>query len=280
MTSAADRRLAKLEGGLPPRAAVLAWLVEAQQYPGLPEAVEAIVDLPIEAAPLSVISRQVEAETREAMKGQPREKVDAAVQRAVRDSLFLFCLVIQINTAAREMTTVEGLRAAAVFYRMGCLLGGPREKDLEPAEWIEHRKDQALAWDSWRAVVAALLATMLIEEDARTALEDRYLGGHPSLLGDTETAWSNFGEIVDALWSVAESDGAGTPTKDRLSLNDAEQLFDKRVEERVRTVADNARIAAFDRLGENLRALEILEARVRNGGRGAYAKSDRSDPTR
>ena len=35
MTTAAGRRLTKLEGALHPREAVLAWLVEAQQFPSV-----------------------------------------------------------------------------------------------------------------------------------------------------------------------------------------------------------------------------------------------------
>ena len=176
MTSAGDRRLAKLEGAMPPREAVLAWLAEAQQFPGLVEYSRSIVDLPIEAAPLSVISKRVEAAAREALKGHPRHAIEAAVRCGVRDALFLFCLVIQINAAAREISQVEGLRASGVFYWMGSLLGGPRESDLEPGEWVEHQKEQASAWGLWRGAVANLLVTMTVEEDARAELESRYSG--------------------------------------------------------------------------------------------------------
>jgi hypothetical protein len=71
MTSAADRRLAKLESALSPREAVLAWLVEAQQFPSLVDHARSIVELPVEAAPLGVIGARIEAAVRAAMKGQP-----------------------------------------------------------------------------------------------------------------------------------------------------------------------------------------------------------------
>ena len=44
--------------------------------------------------------------------------------------------------------------------------------------------------------------------------------------------------------------------------HDGEQLFDERVQERERRLADNARISALDRLGENSRAVKILEAQL------------------
>ena len=124
MTTATSRRIAKLEGALRPREAVLAWLVEAQQFPSLVDHVRSIVELPVEAAPLSVIGERVEAAVRQDTKGQPRAATEAAVRRAVGDGVFLFSLALGLNVVALEMARLEGLRATAVFYWMGCLLGG------------------------------------------------------------------------------------------------------------------------------------------------------------
>ena len=126
MTSATSRRVAKLEGTLQPREAVLHWLAEAQGYPGVVEYLRSqIVGQPVEAAPISVITGRVVAAVRAERKGQPREDVDRAVHRAQGDAVFLFCLVVVLNGRALEVARVEGLRAAAVFYWMGTLLGGP-----------------------------------------------------------------------------------------------------------------------------------------------------------
>ena len=184
------------------------------------------------------------------------------MRRATGDGLFVFILVLQMNGAALEIARVEGRRAAATFYWMGCLLGGPREKDLEPAEWTAHKKELGSAWRSWRAVVAGLLATVVVEEDARTQLEGRYLGGQRSLLADAEREWSSFAEQVDRLWSLAETLVPLTKAEERTLTKDSGQLFDERVQERARTLVDDARISTFDRLGENSRALAILECRL------------------
>ena len=87
---------------------------------------------------------------------------------------------------------------------MGASSAVRAEDDLEPADWAEHTKELADGWRSWRAVVAGLVATLTIEEDAREQLEARYLGGQPSLLADAEAAWGEFGEMVDRMWSLAE----------------------------------------------------------------------------
>ena len=73
MTSATGRRLSKLESALLPTEAVLAWLVEAQQFPSLVDHARSIAELPVEAAPLSVIGQRVETSVRASMKGQPFE---------------------------------------------------------------------------------------------------------------------------------------------------------------------------------------------------------------
>ena len=116
MTSAAARRLTKLEGALAPREAVLAWLVDAHQFPSLVDHVRSIAALPVEAAPLSVIGERVEAAVRASMKGQPRDAIETAVRRAVGDGVFLFALALGLNVEALEIAKVEGLRATATFY--------------------------------------------------------------------------------------------------------------------------------------------------------------------
>ena len=90
MTSATGRRLSKLESALPPREAVLAWLVEAQQFPSLVDHARSIAELPVEAAPLSVIGQRVETSVRASMKGQPFEAIREAVRRGIGDGAFLF----------------------------------------------------------------------------------------------------------------------------------------------------------------------------------------------
>jgi hypothetical protein len=167
-----------------------------------------------------------------------------------------------VNGAAVDIARVEGLRASATFFWMGGLLGGPREQDLEPAAWAKHREEQASAWRSWRGVVASLEATRTIEKDAREQLEARYLGGQSSLLSEAEAEWSSFAGMVDRMWSLAENLVPVGRAEERRAAKEGGQLFDDRVRERARKLADDARILTFDRLGENAKALRILERRL------------------
>jgi hypothetical protein len=103
---------------------------------------------------------------------------------------------------------------------------------------------------------------VMVEQDAREQLESRYLGGQPSLLADAEREWSKFAEMVDHLWSLSEKLVPLTRAEERRLSKDGRQVFDQRVQERARKLADDARISTFDRLGENSRALAILQRRL------------------
>ena len=57
----AERRLAKLESALSPKAATLLWLAEAHQFGSLPAYVDWLIDQPISVAPLQRVPEQARA---------------------------------------------------------------------------------------------------------------------------------------------------------------------------------------------------------------------------
>ena len=254
MTSAAARRVAKVEGALQPREAVLAWLADAQQFATIEDQARSIADLPVEAAPLSVIGARVVAAVRAERKGQPRDEVERAALRAQGDAVFLFCLVVVLNGHALEVARVEGLRAAAVFYWMGTLLGGPHG----PPESDEDARERRDAWRSWRTVVDRLVADVRVETEARSELERRYLGGHPVLFTDAATAWAGHVELVERLLVLAE---AIEPARATRRPSGGESLA-ARVEALATRLADDARVKAYEIVGNRERAVSIMERRL------------------
>jgi hypothetical protein len=267
MTTATGRRLTKLEGALLPREAVLAWLVlvEAQQFPSLVDHARSIAELPVEAAPLSVIGERIEAATPASMKGQPRDAIWEAIRRSVGDGAFLFCLVFQINGQALEFAKVEGLRAAAVFFWMGTLLGGPRTEDLPAAQAMTHVRELADAWALWRTVVDRLSLEVRIEHEARATLERQFFGGHGVLLADAAEAWAGHVDIVERLMGLAEvmpwTGRAKDPRRSRTGM-DAGASLKGRVADRVVRLADDARVRAYEIMGDRPRAVAIMERRL------------------
>jgi hypothetical protein len=258
----AARRVAALESSLPPLDVVLRVLAEAQAYASLDAYARAVAEVPVEAAPISRIAADTETSVRAALKGKPREEVEAAIRRAVGDAIFRFILFLRINSEALAMAEMEGLRATAAFFWMGCLLGGPREADLEPDEWQAHQAEQTAAWRLWRGVVASLLVVTLVEEDAREELKARYLGGRPALLAESQADWDRFVEQIDRLWLMAETLVPLNPDEEERVDTANPDAFDERVADRVRHLADDARVSTFERIGETPRAVAIMERRL------------------
>ena len=256
MTSASARRLAKLEGALHPREAVLHWLAAAQQFPTILDHARSIADLPIEAAPLSVIGARVVAAIRAELKGQPRDTVERAARRAQGDAVFLFCLVVFLNGRVLEVAQLEGLRAAGAFWWMGALLGGPHDPPTSDQD-AEERRD---AWRSWRTLIDRLATDVRVETDARASLERQYLGGHDVLFLDAATAWASHVEMVAGLARLAEITGVVEPTKPSRRRS---SVGDTRVEALADRLADDARVKAYEILGERERAVSIMERRLR-----------------
>ncbi len=265
MTTAASRRLTKLEGALAPRESVLAWLIEAQQFPSLVDHVRSIAELPVEAAPLSVIGARIEAATRDDMRGRPRDAVEAAARRAVGDGVFLFTLAIGLNVAALEIARLEGLRATAVSFWMGCLLGGPRESDLPPVEVETYRRERADAWAQLRLIVDRLSLDVRVQGEARATLERRFFGGHDVFFADATEAWAGHVDFVERLAGLADAmapTSGPKPRPRRSTGTDVAGSLAERVTERAAKLADDARVRAYEILGDRPKAVEIMERRL------------------
>jgi hypothetical protein len=206
-----------------------------------------------------------EAGLRAAMTGQPRDAIEGAVRRAVGDGVFLFTLVIVLNAEALEIARVEGLRATAAVFWMGCLLGGPRAEDLSAAEATTYKRELADAWSQWRAVVARLSLDVRVETEARTRLERQYFGGHDVLFADASEAWASHVDMVERLTSLVDAvaSAGGPMSQSRRSIRSgAGGSLTERVAKRVATLADDARVRAYEILGDRPRAVEIMERRL------------------
>lgn len=178
--------------------------------------------------------------------------------------MFLFSLALGLNVVALEVARLEGLRATAVFYWMGCLLGGPRESDLPPAEVETYRRERADAWALWWPVVDRLLLEVRVESEARTTLERRFFDGHDVLFADAATSWASHVDMVERLASLAEvlASTGGPMARSRRSTRTASGSLTERVRERVAALADDARVRAYEILGDRPRAVEIMERRL------------------
>jgi hypothetical protein len=197
-----ERRLAKLEGALSPKAATLLWLAEAQEFGSLPAYVNWLLEQPISAAPLERVPAQARAGAVEALRGQPREVAREAAHQAVRDATFGVELVLRLNSVAEEMIRIEGLRYAAFFWEMRAL-----SAEAALARRNRSRADRSAPslvdrWQAWRTAIATLLTEIYAAEEARMLLERRYLDGHLALFPDATADWERLRERAERLASL------------------------------------------------------------------------------
>jgi len=270
----AERRLAKLEGALSPKAATLLWLEEAQQFPSLPAYVDWLIEQPISAAPLERVPAQARAAAVEALRGQPRAAVREAAHQAIRDAIFLVELVLRLNSVAEETVRIEGLRYAALFWEMRALAA-----EAELARGREHPDaDHTIAerWQAWREGSTGLAAGLFLKEEARALLERRYLEGTPTLFPDLAADWlrlceqaerlAGLGDLVDV--TAATVDGARrrrgrAPGRPQIDLHQLRAAALEGAPDEAASLVDAARAAALDALGDTDGVAAIAERRLR-----------------
>jgi len=262
----AERRLAKLEGSLSPKQAVLAWLAEAQEYGALPDYVRTILDVPVSEAPLTKIGERVEASARGSSKGRSRDELKSATHRAVGDAVFLYILALRLNLTAVQFARAESVMAAALIFRMDALMGHSLSLDAElyKAEPGQARNVEA-DWQIWCDLFGALSDAVQVEEAARASLEGQYLDGQPALFADAVREWSSLRDQVDGITRLADMLPAvvGPSAMAHRDEPMGEGSICDSVQARAREIADDARVAAFELLGQRERAVVILERRLR-----------------
>jgi hypothetical protein len=270
----AERRLAKLEGALSPKAATLLWLAEAQQFGSLPAYVAWLIDQPISAAPLERVPMQARAAAVGAMRGQPRDAVREAAHHAVRDAIFLVELVLKLNVAAEQTIKIEGLRYTALFWEMRAITA-----EAELARRSRSRAGRSASnlverWQAWCTATAALLTGIYATEEARLLLERRYLDGHPALFPDAIEDWQRLRESTERLAGLGDA-RPPPPVGRRCAPRSAEieplvhdlDTFRARARREAQAVAsrlvDDARAAALDVLGDTESATSMMARRLR-----------------
>jgi hypothetical protein len=270
--AAAKRRLAKLEGSLPPRAAVLLWLEEAHAFPTLPAYIRSLLGKPLDEYPAERIIERVETAVRADMRGQPRASVEKAVRDRLRDAFFLFELAEKMNLKTAETVELEGLRLALLTCQRRCL-----ELEAEVPEYREFPyggRSLAERWPEWREAVSAFLSGLYEAEEVRLVLERRYLDGHPCLFPELAGEWETLVGHAEGLASVAglvsaapgqeaAKRGSKRARSPRLNVDALRAAARAKAPAQVAHLVDNARFDTFELLGDVTAATTIVERRLR-----------------
>jgi hypothetical protein len=266
----AERRLAKLESALSPKAATLLWLAEAQQFGSVPAYVDWLIGQPISAAPLERVPAQARAAAVEALRGQPQEVLREAAHQAVRDAIFLVELVLRLNSVAEEMTRLLGLRYAALFWERRAI--SAEAQLATPRTSRGTRGGRTARWVAWRAAVENMIGSLYAAEATRAHLERRYLEGTPTLFPDLAAEWLRLHEQAEQLTGLG--DGVGVPAgrveggrhrrrQAQLDLRQLRAAALRRAPEEAASLVDAARAETLDALGDTAGAATIAEHQLR-----------------
>ncbi len=245
----AERRLAKVEAALGPKQLVLRWLAEAHAYDDFTEYTRAMYAQGPDSMPLDRLMHETIGWVEATKRGQTRDDRADERQRALRQVLFRFHLILRTIVFAQEALDREGLIWALLSAHLGLA-----------AIDTEDGKRSAVPTHAWRLDVVRSSAVRRVSEFramalARSRIEARYFDGRPVLFPAAVRAWVEQLERAEQLAVMAERlaelDGLDP------SPPDDPDAFESRVEQLVADHVEAARLKAFDEMGEGHRALAV-----------------------
>jgi hypothetical protein len=256
-----DKRLDKVEAGLSPQQAVLLWLNEVHQYGTVQAYFASLKDVPIERYPLYRLPEQMKQAVRVGLKDKKLDAVARTERKAVREVVFLFCLVQQFNMRLWGDWRAMCLQLAFVASELKGLL---QDDDAKPAEYEQARQ---------RAVDAVL---EFIQYDiAIRVVAERYFAGtnpifpeHARLLSDSletaELAVTMFNDQLEWLAFLASKTKkrkAPLPAEP-IDLDTLKQAITPHGVDLARHIVVMAKVEAARFMGATEEALGILRARL------------------
>jgi hypothetical protein len=244
----AERRLRAVEASLTPTQLVLRWLDEAHAFGDLESYVRSQLAEPSAEGPLDRLAREAAAGARASLRGKRPEIVDAAVRTALRETVFRFDLVMRILVTTHDLVEREGLIEAALSAHLALLTTEGRERGGRDTRYPER-------FATLRGLLLFRLAELRAAQEAREAVEARYLAGHTALFPDAVAAWAeqlrNSETLADVAVRLAALDGvppAEPPDPEAASA---------RVTELVADLVEPAKTTALEKLGEGEQAQRI-----------------------
>jgi hypothetical protein len=248
----AERRLARVETSLDPTELVLRWLNEAHAHDSFVAYSRAIYALGPGALPLDRLVREArDAAEAGSLRGS-REKRGETIRAAIRQTVFLFHLVLQSIVLAEAALEREALMCTALSAHLGLVMAD----DREAGHSIFPSRAEGLT--ALRGGAVARASELRALETARQRVEARHLGDHPALFPATARSWIGQCERTQTLAEItiqlAELEGLAP-----LSAEDPD-VFEARIHELTADHVEPARVKALDEMGEGRRAVSIAMA--------------------
>jgi hypothetical protein len=266
VTSAADRRLKRVEDALYPTEAMALWLQEAkEQHRSLEELVADLRAQPEEAWPLFQLTHQAEAAARGRLKRtaslytgvqwQRAEVLERGKRAAVRDAATLWFLFVEANS----QLMAEKRALWLVLALLNSLIGNwVHQKFRELDEPLDRRIASCLEeLYAWQGAIAALSASYFEGVNPLMPEMEEHLG---QMLDQGESLAERFNDAVEIEAVVRK--GSKKPTPNLPTPIDVAVVragADAAVQARVCMLVDMARAEAYEMMGERNQALALAE---------------------
>jgi hypothetical protein len=247
----AESRLAALEAALSPTELVLRWLAEAHACDDFDAYTSALLDGDPDNLPMNRLAREAEKGVRARSRGKPREDVEAAIRRAVVETIFRAQLVLQINVRTQEFLDREVLIHAAFSAYLATAVNPPRRP---------HKSGPVMGPGELRDACVARVTELHAFEEARASVERTHLDGATALFPAAVREWDEQRSRTEILGAMAIR--MGELDFDQFPPDDIE-AFDARVAHLVADFVEPARSKAYHELGDGRRALSIAVAWLR-----------------
>jgi len=244
-----ERRLAKVEATLGPKQLVLRWLAEAHAYDDFTGYTRAMYAQGPESMPLDRLIHETIAWVDAMQRGRSRDDRADERQRALRQVLFLFHLILRTIVFTQETLDREGLIWALLSAHLGLAAIDTEDGKRSAVPSHAHRLE------SIRTMAVARLAEWRALETSRSRVEAKYLDGHSALFPATIRDWAEQFERIETLAGLAER-LAELDGLDPSPPEDPEAVA-ARVDQLVDDLVELARVKALDEMGEGRRAISI-----------------------
>ena len=263
----AGKRLDDVEAALTPKQQVLRWLDHVAGMGSEEAYFKWLAERSYEALPRIKLAEAVAEATRKKMRSAPKEAVEVAVRRAVRDVYFLTKLVIDINTLVTEKAGAFDLQAALCARGLQLLM---------VAAVAPRRGQGALPWLDWpvqlrgvRDDLVALLSDIYTLEEAVQLIRHRLFDDHPilfpgraELLAESrEKAESLVAEYASLLASES-LDAGGDFTELGLALDALREAVQPAAAATARHYRDLAKADALWNIGQREAAARLWKSRA------------------
>jgi hypothetical protein len=258
--------LEKLERALPASSAVLLWFASVNQARSILAYVRACLEQDDPNADLTRLCNHVVRAVRESE--LPASEIARATAVALRDAALTYQLLLALNAAALAFADSAVPRSVLLVAELGRLLLEDPSGRVASSANSENAAADRRSWQVWRESVEAFVGGVRVESEARAVLERTYFAGRSVLFAEIADAWGPLATRAAGLETMVGQMREPFRTQtgfDRPAiLPQRPGSFETRVQLRATELLDDARIGAFQQMGQRSKAVALMERRLRS----------------